>query len=48
MQLSEAIRKRIINLANEHNITLHKLALCSGIPYSTLSSFINKKVKVQQ
>ena len=43
MQLSEAIRRRIINLANERNITLHRLSLEAGIPYSTLSSFINKK-----
>lgn len=45
MQLSEAIRKRIVNLVIEKNITLHRLALLSGIPYSTLSSFINKKSK---
>lgn len=45
MQLSEAIRKRIVNLVIENNITLHRLALLSGIPYSTLSSFINKKSK---
>ena len=43
MQLSEAIRRRIINLAYERNITLHKLSLEAGIPYSTLSSFINGK-----
>ena len=43
MQLSEAIRRRIINLANERNITLHRLSLEAGIPYSTLSSFINEK-----
>lgn len=43
MQLSKAVRKRIINLAKERNITLHKLALDSGISYSTLNSFINGK-----
>lgn len=43
MQLSEAVRRRIINLADERNITLHKLYLESGISYSTLSSFINGK-----
>lgn len=43
MQLSEAVRKRIINLADERNITLHRLSLESGISYSTLSSFINGK-----
>ena len=43
MKLSEAVRKRIITLANERNITLHRLSLESGISYSTLSSFINGK-----
>lgn len=43
MKLSEAVKKRIINLANEKNITLHRLSLNSGISYSTLSSFINGK-----
>lgn len=43
MQLSKAVRQRIINLTNEQNITLHKLSLNSGISYSTLSSFLNGK-----
>ncbi len=43
MKLSEAVKNRIINLANEKNITLHRLSLNSGISYSTLSSFINGK-----
>lgn len=46
MKLWDAIRNRILDLANQNNITIHKLSLLSGIPYSTLSSFINKKVKV--
>lgn len=37
MQFSEAVRKRIINLADERNITLHRLSLESGISYFTLS-----------
>ena len=45
MQLSNAVRKRIIILANEQNITLHALALKSGLSYSTLNSFINGKSK---
>lgn len=45
MKLSNAVRERIISLANERNITLHKLSLNSGIAYSTLSSFINGKCK---
>ena len=43
MLLCTAVRQRIVNLASERNITLHKLALNSGIPYSTLSSFLNGK-----
>lgn len=43
MQLSKAVRKRIINLENKKNITLHRLSLDSGISYSALSSFINGK-----
>lgn len=45
MQLSEAVRKRIIKLARDKNITLHRLSLESGISYSTLNSFINGKSK---
>jgi len=45
MQLSDAVRKRIIELSLGKNITLHKLSLDSGIPYSTLNSFLNKKSK---
>ena len=43
MLLSEAVRKRIIKLAKEKKITLHKLANLSGIPHSTLNSFMNGK-----
>lgn len=43
MTLSNALKQRIINLAEDNGITLHKLALNSGIPYSTLSSFLNGK-----
>lgn len=43
MLLCTAVRQRIINLASDRNITLHKLALNSGIAYSTLSSFMNGK-----
>ena len=45
MKLSDAVRQRIINLANDNKITLHRLSLESGISYSTLSSFLNGKSK---
>ena len=43
MLLCTAVRQRIINIASKNEISLHKLALSSGIPYSTLSSFMNGK-----
>lgn len=46
MQLSTAVRQRIINLAIEKDITLHQLSLDAGIPYSTLSSFLNGKSEI--
>lgn len=45
MELSQAVKERIINLANVRNISLHKLSLNSGISYSTLNSFMNGKCK---
>lgn len=46
MQLSNAIRKRIINLCNSKNISLHQLSLRAGISYSTLNSFMNKNKSI--
>ncbi len=43
MLLCTAVRQRIINIASKNEVSLHKLALSSGIPYSTLSSFMNGK-----
>lgn len=43
MTLSNAVKQRIINLAVDNNITIHKLSLKSGIAYSTISSFLNGK-----
>ena len=43
MLLCTAVGQRIINIAADEEISLHKLALSSGIPYSTLSSFMNGK-----
>lgn len=45
MELSQAVKERIIELSKNKNITLHKLSLDSGISYSTLSSFMNGKCK---
>ena len=43
MTLSNAVKQRIINLASQKNITIHKLSTQAGVPYSTLSSFLNGK-----
>lgn len=43
MLLCTAVRQRIINIVTEKSITLHRLSLDSGVPYSTLSSFMNGK-----
>lgn len=45
MELYNAVKDRILNLAKNNNITLHKVSINSGISYSTLSSFINGKCK---
>ena len=43
MTLSNAIRQKIVNLADENNISVHKLVMQSGLAYSTVSSFLNNK-----
>lgn len=43
MNLSNAVKQRIIDIATEKDITIHRLALMSGVPYSTISSFLNGK-----
>ena len=43
MTLSNAVKQRIINIASSKKVTIHKLALNSGVPYSTMSSFLNGK-----
>lgn len=43
MTLTNAVKQRIINLAASQKITIHKLALQSGVAYSTISSFLNGK-----
>lgn len=43
LTLEKAIRKRIINLAKEKNITINKVSTLSGLPHTTLLSFINEE-----
>lgn len=41
MTLADAVRERIIELCNERNITLNKLAMICGITQSTLNNIRN-------
>lgn len=41
--LSDALRVRIKQLANEQNLSILKLSKFSHIPYSTLSSFLTNR-----
>ena len=41
--LEEAIRKRILNLIEERNLTINKVSTSSGLPHTTLLSFMNKE-----
>lgn len=43
LTLEQAIRKRILNLANERNITINKVSTLSGLPHTTLLSFMNEE-----
>ncbi len=46
LTLEKAIRKRIINLAEERNITINKVSTLSGLPHTTLLSFMNEETHV--
>lgn len=41
MNIGKAVRLRIIELCNENNITVNKLATICGITQSTLNNIIN-------
>ena len=43
LTLEQAIRKRIIELAKERNITINKVSTLSGLPHTTLLSFMNNE-----
>lgn len=45
MLISDAVSKRIIDLCNDKNISINKLAILSGITQSTLQSIICGKSK---
>lgn len=41
LTIGEATKNRIIQLCNEHNITINKLSTLSGITQSTLNNIIS-------
>ena len=41
MDIGNAVRLRILELCNEHNITVNKLATICGITQSTLNNIVN-------
>lgn len=43
MDLSSAVRKRIVNLLNKNNMSMWTLFKASGVPMSTLSYFMSGK-----
>lgn len=43
MRLIEAISTRILNLCNERDLSINKLATLSGITQSTLEGVVNMK-----
>lgn len=43
MSLENAIRKRIIELAEERNITINMVSTLAGLTYTTLLSFMNNE-----
>lgn len=45
MTYSDVIRKRILDLVKERNITINKLATLSGITQSTVNDLITGKSK---
>lgn len=45
MTIKEAISKRILQLCDEYNITINKLANLAGITQSTLNDVVHGKTK---
>lgn len=43
LSLEQAIRNRIFNLAKERDLTINKVSTLSGMPHTTLLSFMNNE-----
>ena len=46
MQLSDAIRLKVNNLLKEHDVNIWYICKESGIPCSTITTFLNGKTKL--
>ncbi len=46
MQLSDAIRLKVNNLLKEHDVNIWYVCKESGIPCSTITTFLNGKTKL--
>ncbi|MDD3303992.1 MAG: helix-turn-helix transcriptional regulator [Clostridia bacterium] len=46
MRLSDAMKKRVLQLCDERNITINKMCTICGITQSTLGSFYNAENSV--
>lgn len=45
MNISQAVAKRILELCQERNITVNKLATISAVTQSTVSDIVNHRAK---
>lgn len=45
MSISDAVAERILDLCNQHNITVNKLCTISAVTQSTVNDIVNKKAK---
>lgn len=45
MKIAEAVVKRILDICNEENISINKLAIMSSLTQSTVQSIISGKSK---
>ena len=41
MQLDEAVRRRLVELMDEHKLTQYQLYMKSGVPKSTINNLVN-------
>lgn len=41
MTISEAVRKRLLELCEQHHVTINRLATISGITQSTLNNIVS-------